>query len=103
MTGLPPPEELARLLYASVVSDTLDSAGLRHQALRPFIRPLDEALLLFGRARTGRYEPADLAPDGHNPYALEMDLIDSLRHTYFSHERLSVLAGGRPEDLGGGA
>jgi uncharacterized circularly permuted ATP-grasp superfamily protein/uncharacterized alpha-E superfamily protein len=31
------------------------------------------------------------------------DLIDSLRHTYFSHERLSVLAGGRPEDLGGGA
>ncbi len=79
MTGLPPPEELARLLYASVVSDTLDSAGLRHHALRPFIRPLDEALVLFGRARTGRYEPSGLPPDGHNPYALEMDLIDSLR------------------------
>jgi len=31
------------------------------------------------------------------------DLLDSLRHTYFTHERLSVLAGGRPEDLGGGA
>jgi uncharacterized alpha-E superfamily protein len=30
------------------------------------------------------------------------DLLDSLRRTYFSHERLSVLAGGRPEDLGGG-
>lgn len=30
------------------------------------------------------------------------DLLDSLRRTYFAHERLSVLAGGRPEDLGGG-
>jgi regulator of RNase E activity RraA len=79
MTALPPPDELARLLYASVVSDTLDSFGLRHQALRPFVRPLDETLVLFGRARTGRYEPAGLPQDGHNPYALEMDLIDSLR------------------------
>jgi regulator of RNase E activity RraA len=79
MTALPPPDELARLLYASVVSDTLDSFGLRQQALRPFIRPLDETLVLFGRARTGRYQPADLPPPGHNPYALEMDLIDSLR------------------------
>ena len=31
------------------------------------------------------------------------DLVDSLQRTYFTHERLSVLAGGRPEDLGGGA
>jgi uncharacterized alpha-E superfamily protein len=31
------------------------------------------------------------------------DLLDSLRRTYFAHERLSVLAGRRPEDLGGGA
>ncbi len=31
------------------------------------------------------------------------DLLDSLRRTYFAHERLSVLAGGRPEDLGGGS
>ncbi len=30
------------------------------------------------------------------------ELLDSLRRTYFTHERLSVLAGGRPEDLGGG-
>ncbi len=78
MTALPPPAELARLLYASVVSDTLDGFGLRQQALRPFIRPLDETLVLFGRARTGRYAPATLPPEGHNPYALEMDLIDSL-------------------------
>ena len=31
------------------------------------------------------------------------DLLESLQRTYFAHERLSVLAGGRPEDLGGGA
>jgi len=76
---LPPPDELARLLYASVVSDVLDAAGLRHQALRPFLRPLDDTLTLFGRARTGRYAPAGLPPPGHNPYELEMDLIDSLQ------------------------
>jgi uncharacterized circularly permuted ATP-grasp superfamily protein/uncharacterized alpha-E superfamily protein len=34
--------------------------------------------------------------------ALLVDLLDSLRRTYFAHERLSVLAGGRPEDIGGG-
>ncbi len=31
------------------------------------------------------------------------DLLDSLRRTYFAHERLSVLAGGRPEDPGVGS
>jgi len=30
------------------------------------------------------------------------DLLDSLRSTYFAHERLSVLAGGQPESIGGG-
>ena len=77
--ALPPPEELARLLYASVVSDVLDSFGLRDQALRPFVRPLDDSLVVFGRARTGRYAPAGLPAPGANPYELEMDLIDSLQ------------------------
>jgi uncharacterized alpha-E superfamily protein len=31
------------------------------------------------------------------------DLLDSLRATYFAHERLSVLAGGQPESIGGGS
>jgi len=30
------------------------------------------------------------------------DLLDSLRATYFAHERLSVLAGGQTESMGGG-
>ena len=79
---LPSIEELRRLLYTPAVSDVLDGFGLMHQALRPFVRPLDESLVLFGRARTGRYARAEHAtmpaPD-HNPYALEMDLIDSLK------------------------
>src|SRR6266700_2108891 len=72
-------DRLRRLLYASVVSDVLDGIGLMHQALRPFVRPLDDTLLLFGRARTGRYERAALSSPDHNPYTLEMDLVDSLR------------------------
>jgi 4-hydroxy-4-methyl-2-oxoglutarate aldolase len=108
-TSLPLAEELRRLLYTPVVSDVMDSLGLMHQALRPFVRPLDESLTLFGPARTGRYERATMPspghnppghnppghnppghnppghnppghnPPGHNPYELEMDLIDSLR------------------------
>jgi hypothetical protein len=29
--------------------------------------------------------------------ALLAELLDSLRHTFFAHERLSVLAGGQPD------
>jgi 4-hydroxy-4-methyl-2-oxoglutarate aldolase len=72
---LPLADELRRLLYTPVVSDVLDSLGLMHQALRPFVRPLDESLVLFGR----RYQPATMPSPDHNPYELEMDLIDSLR------------------------
>jgi 4-hydroxy-4-methyl-2-oxoglutarate aldolase len=86
-TPLPLVDELRRLLYTPVVSDVLDGFGLMSQVLRPFVRPLDESLVLFGQARTGRYERATMpsimpspgpSPD-HNPYELEMDLIDSLR------------------------
>jgi len=96
---LPLADKLSRLLYTSVVSDVLDGFGLMHQALRPFVRPLDETLVLFGRARTGRYEratmpsPATLSP-GHNPYELEMDLIDSLRPG-----EVAVLACGGPTEV----
>lgn len=93
---LPPPEQLRRLLYTSVLSDVLDSFGLMHQALKPFVRPLDESLVLFGRVRTGRYalqQPGASAPDGHNPYELEMTLIDDLQPG-----EVAVLACGGPTD-----
>ena len=46
--ALPPPAEIAARLYSSVLSDVLDSMGLMAQAMRPFVRPLDESLVLFG-------------------------------------------------------
>ncbi len=99
---LPLADKLSRLLYTSVVSDVLDGFGLMHQALRPFVRPLDETLVLFGRARTGRYERVAMASPGtppsagaaHNPYELEMDLIDSLRPG-----EVAVLACGGPTEV----
>ena len=68
-------------LSTAVLSDTLDGMGLIHQIMERSIRPLDERLVLCGRARTGNfrdvyhfqqdddvYEPlaelvADLHPD----------------------------------------
>jgi regulator of RNase E activity RraA len=92
--SLPPVEELRRLLYTPVLSDVLDSLGLMRQALRPFVRPLDENLPLFGRVRTGRYLMADLGHASENPYALEMDLIDDLKPG-----EVPVLACGGPTDV----
>jgi 4-hydroxy-4-methyl-2-oxoglutarate aldolase len=87
-------DELRRLLYSSVLSDVLDSLGLMQQALRPFVRPLDETLVLLGQVRTGRYERVAGVPPGHNPYALEMDLIDDLQP-----DEVPVLACGGPTDV----
>jgi 4-hydroxy-4-methyl-2-oxoglutarate aldolase len=92
-TSLPTQAELARLLYTPVVSDVLDGFGLMRQVLRPFVRPLDESLVLFGRARTGRYETLTAPSASANPYELEMDLIDSLRPG-----EVAVLACGGPTD-----
>jgi 4-hydroxy-4-methyl-2-oxoglutarate aldolase len=91
---LPSTDELRQLLYTSVVSDVLDSFGLMHQALRPFVRPLDESLVLFGRARTGRYQAGLFSAADQNPYELEMDLIDSLLPG-----EVAVLSCGGPTDL----
>ena len=66
-------------LNAAVLSDTLDSLGLMQQAMKPFMRPLDETLQLVGRARTGLYMPVYAAPaPGENPYEVEIALVDDL-------------------------
>lgn len=77
-TPLPDADALRQLLYTPVVSDVLDGFGLMRQALKPFVRPLDDTLVLFGRARTGRYAVLDSPSTADNPYELEMDLIDGL-------------------------
>ena len=44
-------------LYSGVISDVLDGLGNMQHAMAPIVRPLDESLVLFGRARTGLYMP----------------------------------------------
>jgi len=66
-------------LNAAVLSDTLDSLGLMLQAMKPFMRPLDDSLQLIGRARTGLYMPVYAPPArGENPYEVEIALVDDL-------------------------
>ena len=36
-------------LFAAVISDVLDAAGYRNQAMRAGLRPLDERLVLCGQ------------------------------------------------------
>lgn len=68
-----------RALNAAVLSDVLDSLGLMGQAMKPFMRPLDESLQLIGRARTGLYMPVYEHRDGENPYEVEIALVDDLK------------------------
>lgn len=72
------PDQL-RDLSAAVLSDVMDALGLRNQAMQPFVRPLDENLVLAGRARTGLYMLAYEAREGENPYEVEIALVDDLK------------------------
>jgi 4-hydroxy-4-methyl-2-oxoglutarate aldolase len=74
-----PWQELGGRLYTAVLSDVLDELGFMNQALKPFVRPLDEALVICGPARTGLYRKVHHVEAGRNPYEIEMDLIDGLR------------------------
>ncbi len=65
-------------LYSGVISDVLDTLGNMHHAMAPRIRPLDDGLTLFGRARTGLYSRTYHTDPGVNPYELEIALVDSL-------------------------
>jgi 4-hydroxy-4-methyl-2-oxoglutarate aldolase len=66
-------------LFTAVLSDALDAAGCRSQAMSPAIRPLDETLRLCGRARTGLYTEVDNVAEGENPYELEIAIVDDLK------------------------
>ena len=76
---MPLNQNTLKALNAAVLSDTLDSLGLMQQAMKPFMRPLDDTLQLIGRARTGLYMPVYAAPGpGENPYEVEIALVDDL-------------------------
>ena len=68
-----------RSLSAAILSDVMDSLGLRDQAMRSFVRPLDDSSILVGRARTGLYMPVYQVRDGENPYEVEIALVDDLQ------------------------
>jgi regulator of RNase E activity RraA len=70
--------DIRRSLFASVLSDCLDAAGIMDRALPSRIRPLDEASVMVGRARTAQFMEVDHHEAGTNPYELEIALIDSL-------------------------
>jgi 4-hydroxy-4-methyl-2-oxoglutarate aldolase len=72
-------EAIRATLYTAVLSDCLDALGHPRQAMRPFVRPLSDDLVLFGRVRTGLYMDAYSVADGENPYEVEIALVDDLR------------------------
>ena len=72
-------EQARAILYTPVISDTLDSMGLLSQALPPAVRPLDENLVLCGRARTGLYMPVYHDDAALNVYEHEIALVDDLK------------------------
>jgi 4-hydroxy-4-methyl-2-oxoglutarate aldolase len=94
MNDLPPLSAIAESLYTAVLSDVLDEAGFMGQALKPFVRPLDEASVLCGFARTGLYRKVFHTEPGRNPYEIEMDLIDGL-----NSGEVAVLACDGPTDV----
>ncbi len=71
--------ELRARLTTALLSDVLDGLGHRAQALPPRIRPLDEASVMVGRARTALFMDVYEVTPGENPYELEIALIDSLK------------------------
>jgi 4-hydroxy-4-methyl-2-oxoglutarate aldolase len=72
-------EEIMHRLYTAVLSDVLDSRSVRDRAMRPFVRPLDESSVLFGRARTGTYASVYHTTSARNPYEVEIALVDDLQ------------------------
>ena len=71
--------ELKSVLYTAVLSDVLDGMGYMNQAMRPFVRPLDDSLKIMGRARTGLWMSVYEVKAGENPYEHEIALIDDLK------------------------
>jgi 4-hydroxy-4-methyl-2-oxoglutarate aldolase len=70
------PGEIAQLLTAAIVADSLDASGVRDQVMGARIGPITPGSRMAGRARTVRFEPSEIDPD--DPYGPAMDFIDSL-------------------------
>jgi 4-hydroxy-4-methyl-2-oxoglutarate aldolase len=63
-------------LYTAVVSDALDELGVRHQAMREYLRPVHARCKFAGWART--ISCSDIYHIPADPYATEIEAVDSL-------------------------
>jgi regulator of RNase E activity RraA len=63
-------------LYTAVVSDSLDQLGIRHQAMREYLRPVHPRCTFAGWART--ISCSDIYHIPENPYDTEIAAVDSL-------------------------
>ena len=86
-------EQVSKELYSAVLSDVLDEHGLLNQAMRPFVRPIDDTLVMMGCARTGLFAETYSVREGENPYEIEIALLDDLKPN-----DVSVLACAGPTD-----
>lgn len=69
--------ELKGKLYSAVLSDVLDDLGYRFQTLDPGLFPLDDSLVVMGRAFTAvAVEVFDIPAE---PYRLQMEAVDSVQ------------------------
>jgi len=95
MMTLPPLSQIREQLFTAVLSDCLDQVGVTKQALPPRIRPLDDASVMVGRARTAAYMEVYAATPGENPYELEIALVDGLQR-----DEIPVFACSNPQRVG---
>jgi 4-hydroxy-4-methyl-2-oxoglutarate aldolase len=63
-------------LYTAVVSDALDELGVRHQAMREYLRPVHPRCKFAGWART--ISCSDIYHIPADPYSMEIEAVDSL-------------------------
>lgn len=82
----PPVDDLrgaARGLSSAAIGDVMDEMGLRHQWLPPQIRPLDEDMIVVGRAMpvlTRDVSPEELpGEEDAEPFGLMLRALDDLK------------------------
>jgi 4-hydroxy-4-methyl-2-oxoglutarate aldolase len=72
-------DHIRKTMFSALLSDSLDALGYMDQALPARIRPLDETLVMVGRARTALFrELHGKLDDDAEHYRLEIAFVDSL-------------------------
>jgi hypothetical protein len=56
--------------------------------MKPFIRPLDNSLVMFGRACTGLHMNTYAVAEGEKPFEIEIALVDDLKPGDVARQRI---------------